>query len=248
MSRTASTKIKDPKGAELWLACAQCNGTTCHKQLALVAESDESPGGDIQVWNDYSVLQCSGCKALSFCIESSCSEDIDFDPYTGQRVLGKQHTLYPSRVSGRPQFTGIHELPTGVYRIYTETHKSLCSENPILTGVGIRAILEAVCTEKSTTGKLYKQIDQLYVLGLISKDSVDFLHGLRFLGNKAAHETKAHSPTELNAAFDLIDNLLHSVYVLPKIAAKIPQQSPPKRKISSTATSKKKKSKSKKSS
>ena len=242
MSRTASTKVKDPKGAEIWLACAQCNGTTCHKQLAMVTETDQSPCGDIQVWNDYAVVQCSGCKTLSFCIEARCSENVDFDPYTGQQILEKQHTLYPSRVSGRPQFTGIQDLPTGVYRIYMETHECLCSEKPILTGIGIRAILEAVCTEKSTTGKLYQQIDQLYKLGLISKDSVNFLHGLRFLGNKAAHETKAHSPTELNAAFDIIESLLQSVYVLPKLAAKIPQK-PPVSKKASAANSKKKNAK-----
>ena len=240
MSRTASSKVKDPKGAELWLACAKCDGTTCHKQLALVAESDESPGGDIQVWNDYIVVQCSGCKTISFCIESRCSEDIDYDPYTDQQVLGTQHTLYPSRISGRPQFSGIHDLPTGVYRIYAETHECLCSEKPILTGVGIRAILEAVCTEKATTGKLYKQIDQLYTRGLISKDSVDFLHNLRFLGNKAAHETKAHSPAELNAAFDIVENLLQTVYILPKVAAKIPDGSSPKKKKAAKSKPKKK--------
>lgn len=230
MSKTAIVKVKDPKNAELWLPCVTCNGATCHRVITLVASSDESSCGSVQAWSDYSVVQCSGCKTLSFCIESSFSEDFDYDPYTGQPVLAKKHTLYPNRTSGRPQCSGVHDVPTGVYRIYAETHDSLCNEKPILTGIGIRAVLEAVCTEKSATGKLFEQIDQLSTMGFISKNNVDFLHGLRFLGNKAAHEVKAHSQVELNAAFDIVEHLLQTVYVVPKRAALLPQQSntPPK--------------------
>ena len=50
------------------------------------------------------------------------------------------------------------------------------------------------------------------------------LHSLRFMGNAAAHEMKAHLQKELNAAFDVVEHLLYGVYVLPKQAAQLPDK------------------------
>jgi hypothetical protein len=45
------------------------------------------------------------------------------------------------------------------------------------------------------------------------------------MGNKAVHEIKEHETEELNAAIDVIDYLLKGVYILPKIAEKLPNNS-----------------------
>jgi hypothetical protein len=42
------------------------------------------------------------------------------------------------------------------------------------------------------------------------------------MGNAAAHEQRAHSPKELNAAFDVIEHLMYGVYVLPEQAGELP--------------------------
>jgi hypothetical protein len=84
----------------------------------------------------------------------------------------------------------------------------------ILTGIGIRAILETICKDKGTKGKLVTQIGQLYTKGVLSKNGADLLHKLRILGNASAHDIKPHGTFQLSLALDVLDNLLLNVYVL----------------------------------
>jgi hypothetical protein len=222
LTERAKVAVEKPSGKELWIPCAYCNTVTSHKILTAVSSEDESEEGDIQVREDYWTVQCQGCKDVSFCHESRCSEDAVFLA-DGDAELRPTRKLYPARVQGRPRMRGVYELPHPLLEIYTETHSALCNGLPILAGIGLRAIVEAVCMQKSSTGKDLKQkIDSLASLGLITADGAKILHSLRFMGNKAAHEVKKHTETEIDAAFDVIEILLQGVYVSPKRAAKLP--------------------------
>ena len=45
------------------------------------------------------------------------------------------------------------------------------------------------------------------------------------MGNKAAHEVKAHTRDELNLAFDVVEHLIKAVYLLPEQAKRLPSAS-----------------------
>jgi hypothetical protein len=121
----------------------------------------------------------------------------------------------------------IHEVPFGICSVYRETRAALCSNQPILAGIGIRAIVEAVCNDRGASGRnLEKRIDSLVTMKIVTEDGAKILHSLRFMGNDAAHEVKAHKIEELNIAFGVVEYLLHGVYVMPKQAAKLPQKKP----------------------
>ena len=195
---------------------------TCHKVLTNVAENDSTPDDAIRVWNDYMTVQCQGCRTVSYCHEYRCTEDQEWNPETESVELTVTRKVYPSRIAGRAELDGIYDLPHGVYRIYKETHAALCNNLFILTGVGIRAIVEAVCQEKAAAGhNLEKRIDSLADMGFITKDGAKILHSLRIMGNKAAHEVKANSEAELGIALDVVEHLLRSVYIIPKRAQKL---------------------------
>lgn len=226
MSRTALVEVKNPNNREIWLPCRTCNKVTCHKALTEVNSTDESPDGDIRVWDHYYVVQCGGCKSLSFCRESTCSEDWNYNEDTGERELIPTVKVYPSCIAGRPLMQGSFVVPHGVHRIYKETHTALCEQQMVLAGIGIRAIVEAVCNEKKAAGSnLEKRIDSLVPMGLITPEGAKILHSLRFMGNSAAHEVTAHNQEELNIAFDVVEHLLNTVYVLPHSASRLPKKS-----------------------
>jgi hypothetical protein len=221
MSKTAKTKIVDPKDAEIWAACGSCGKETAHKILAKIARFDESPCGDIQVWNDYHIIQCQGCKIVSFCEESSCSEDVGFDEEGKPEFIVTQR-LYPGRVVGRPLLEEFYNLPHGVAQIYKQTHEALCGKLSILAGVGLRIIVEAVCSERKASGRdLKERINNLVKQGVVTNDGADILHSIRLLGNKAAHETQANTQDELYAAFEVVEHLLKAVYIIPRKAQKL---------------------------
>jgi hypothetical protein len=61
-------------------------------------------------------------------------------------------------------------------------------------------------------------------MGVLTKENADILHSLRNMGNDAAHLVIPHSEEELNVAFDVVENLLYSVYLLPLKAKKLPKK------------------------
>jgi hypothetical protein len=84
----------------------------------------------------------------------------------------------------------------------------------ILAGVGLRTTLEAICKEQGITGRdAMKKIDQLASRGLITKKDAERLHGIRFLGNDAAHDMRPPTLGQLRVALKIVDHLLNSLYV-----------------------------------
>lgn len=97
---------------------------------------------------------------------------------------------------------------------------------PILGGIGIRAIVETVCNERGATGtNLFQKINSLVTLSLITQQEASVLHDLRFMGNEAAHKVKAHKSDELNLAFDVVEHLLNTVYLLAEQTKRLPKGS-----------------------
>lgn len=205
------------------IPCAQCRSTTRHKVVAQVNTHYQDSSGMIDWWADNQIVQCQGCLGITFCETSQFSEDVEYDYETGKAYLPEKNKYYPSRIAGRAILADANYLPYGVYSIYKETHASICSQLNIMAGFGIRAIIEATCNDKQVSGgNLEKKIDQLVIEGLITKDGSKILHNLRFMGNAAAHEMRAHTELELGAALDVVEYLLQGVYILPKKAEKLP--------------------------
>jgi hypothetical protein len=211
---------------EIWLECSECGGKTSHKILADIEYSDASPNHDIEVWGNWYIVQCNGCKEIVACRKTTCSEDVGIDPERGDLDFVPTYEIYPVRITGiKMSDEYFQHLPHNIYRTYTEVYDSLALKNKILPGIGIRVIVEAVCKEKRATGEnLEAKIDSLHSMGLITGDGKKILHSLRFMGNNSAHDTKSHTHDELLSALKVIDHLLYSVYILPLIAKKLPNK------------------------
>ncbi|MBU4360750.1 DUF4145 domain-containing protein [Patescibacteria group bacterium] len=215
------------KDEEIKLPCASCDNETYHKVLTSInsKESDEYN----QYFEENQIVMCQGCKKISFRSNWQYTEDIDYfdDPITGevQMTIADHITLYPSRLAGRKELKDIHYLPSEIYGIYKETHSALCSKMPILAGMGIRALIEAVCNDKKAIGKnLEEKIDNLIQMGILTKDGAEILHSTRLLGNQAVHEVKPLDEKTLDAAMDVAEYLLKGVYILPKKTEKLPKR------------------------
>lgn len=208
------------KDKEYKLACIRCDGETYHRVLHSVHVYESE--NEIEVWSDYEIVCCQGCKEVSFRSNSMCSEDINYNPETGEQSLDENVGLYPNRLAGRKQVKDMYFLPDEVLKIYKETHRALCGRLSILAGIGIRALVESVCREKEAQGgNLENKIDDLVTKGVLTRDSAQTLHSTRLLGNKSAHETIAASDDELDIAMDIVENLIKTVYVIPQKAKRL---------------------------
>jgi len=224
MEHRVDVKLNRTQNEEHWLLCPSCNKETLHKVL-VSAEVDETfDDGDewFANWDAYQIVQCQGCQTASFRRTHTDSDYIEPDK---TQVPIAYVELYPKRVAGRRELPNSYLLPKQVSGIYRETLAALSNDLPILAGIGIRALVEAVCKERQAKGKsLSERIDDLVTQGVLTQDGAEILHSLRLMGNEAAHEVKPHSESDLNVAFDVIEHLLNGVYVLPKVASRLPKR------------------------
>ncbi len=202
------------------VVCTRCDIETNHR----VCSSVEFGWGndDIQGVDAYEIIRCLGCDSISFRFSSRNSEDFYEDDEGNYISSDGTVEIYPSRLMGRTALEDIYSLPDKVRSIYKETHTALCTKLKILAGIGIRSLVEAVCSEKAAAGRsLEEKIDDLVAKEVLTKINAAILHKTRLLGNEAAHEVKAPSDAELDVAFDIVENLLETVYIIPKKAERL---------------------------
>lgn len=219
MTQRTKSNLNIRQNQEVRVACAKCNTPTRHRVIFSV---DLTLNFDDEIFADEShqIVQCLGCDSTSFRLVRSNSED--FDVIDGEIMRSEYEEVYPPRAAGRPELNDSFLLPYQVRLIYEETHKALGSELYILAAVGIRALVEAVCHEKDAKGKtMALRIDDLVGLGVLTEAGAKILHKVRMMGNAAAHEVKRHDLKTLGTAFDVAENLLQNVYILPAKASRL---------------------------
>jgi hypothetical protein len=197
--------------------CEQCCKETNHEVLA--AQTTKSSPEDEYNWcTDYQIVRCCGCDTISF-REETLNED-DYDPETGELIPTIK--LYPHRMARRRSLENYYYLPPTIGRIYREILSAMNNSSVILAAIGLRALIEGVCTDQKVKGStLENMIDSLSSEGVLSTNQAKILHAHRFLGNVAAHEIMPAKPHELVAALDIAETLLKTIYILPKIADEI---------------------------
>lgn len=209
------------QGETVSVPCAKCSVPTRHDVAFSVDYSWRTVPDDIQGYEYHQIVRCRGCDSRSFRVISSNSEDI-YQEADGSIGYFENVQVYPPRAAGRPELRDTHFLPYEVRHIYEETYTALSSELSILAAIGIRTLVEAVCVEKHAHGRnMYTKINHLVGSGVLTQDGADILHQVRSMGNDAAHEVKRHDLETLGTAFDVAENLLQNVYILPEKAARL---------------------------
>lgn len=217
--------------------CLNCHNHTNH---AVLAKQDKTDGDDeVTWWTSYLIIQCQGCDSIYFRKESRFSEDIDYN-FLGEPFRSTSVECYPPeevRVDGLYLGDDVRSIPVIVQSIYRETISAIQKRHFTLAGIGVRAIVEAVCKDQNTPGEsLFEQIDDLVTQSLLTASGAEILHGVRLLGNEAAHEMKAPTEKQTIAAMKVIDHLLLGAYVLPEEAKALPEYKAKAKKSSAKTT------------
>ena len=230
MARKKPEIVVQPKG-ELELPCAgRCAGKTYHRVLARAEVNENTEEWSFEA--RYEVIECMGCATVSFRRWSLFSEDWDFDA-DGNMVAAPNEELFPSRIEGDKGMADAYRLPPKVANLYKETREALAAKHRVLAGIGIRALVEAVCADQGAQGKdLEKRIDDLVTRGILAAKTAEFLHGTRLLGNEAAHEAEAQPEDVLTAAMGAAEFLLLHAYLMEERTKPLPRR---KKKAATTA-------------
>lgn len=219
-----TTNVNVTKDNKHQLPCVKCIGSTEHVVLASIDQDGDDKYEELQWSNNYQIVQCCGCKSISYRFAHINSEDYvqvsayeydDQEPEYNSRVF---EDLYPSRVNGRQSLEAFyHYFPAKVLRVYQETLKAINNDSPVLSGIGLRALVETICKDNAAEGSdLFKKIESLVKQSVLTPKGSKILHKIRTLGNDAAHEVKPHNTKQLSLAMDVIEHILREIYILPK--------------------------------
>lgn len=212
------------KDEEYWISCARCAGETAHKVIVSVESEDRKDrnysGEDddewFVLWERHEIIQCQGCKLLTVRFETYDKEGW---PGSDDHIIYKSLKFFPGRIAGRRPLRDIGVIPLKVAKVYHETYEAIAYNQFVLAGIGIRALVESVCKNRTAEGRnLFEKIDNLVEQGVLTAQNAQFLHSLRQMGNRAAHEVEPHSIKELLIALDIVENLLTNVYIIPFFA------------------------------
>lgn len=210
-------------GTKIKSQCALCARETNHVVLYQFDCRHDDPDDESGIWGEtqHIICQCQGCDSVTYRLEDYFSENYSYT-HRGEVELVPEIEIYPSRLPERKKLDGYQHAPRNIVTIYNETYSALCNTNKVLSGIGIRAIIEAVCKAVGASGPtLQKKIDKLHEGSHITENERDYLHDLRFMGNDAAHEIKAHDMDDLLAALEIAEHLIKRIYILPKIADRL---------------------------
>lgn len=174
--------------------------------------------------HSYRLWKCAGCDSCTL-EHYSFDELFDFSEITDdeedqlewQKYVASFPEIislyYPKRNKYSLSSKFFSQLSEALDRIYKEMVNAYNHETPMLCAIGIRALIEGICSDQEITGgNLEKKIDGL--ASILPKNIVTNLHNLRFMGNEAAHELSEPTQEELKLAIEICEDLLNYLYDL----------------------------------
>jgi hypothetical protein len=193
--------------------CPNCQQITNHKCLFVVNETSDDDA-DFHWEQNYETIQCLGCENIQFRNRFS-NEDMVIYGEHGAEGSYDESKYYPKSLSNHSLVKNLYHLPDKLRIVYIETIEGLKNNCYLLAGVGLRAIIEAICLDQNITGRnLEIKINNLVRNKLITEKDGNRLHSIRFLGNDSVHEMEVPKEEKLRIALDIAEHLLKNLYLI----------------------------------
>ncbi len=214
------------RGESRQITCASCNTITHHRVMASrnVTDTYEDPSFKRVTWDDFEIVGCLGCDAVTFRHAHRDSEDELCDPISGvSEGLAEHVRIFPHRVARQRIVPATTPLPRPLGRAYSEVVAAYEQSMILLCAIGIGLCLEAFCRERGVPGKsLYEQIEALFAANDVTREEAGYLHSIREVRNAAAHEVLVPRRGDVDSAMTVLESLLYRHYVVPHTMSEPP--------------------------
>ena len=208
--------------------CNWCQRRTLHDLLCETSTEEEEDFGPskIKVKTKFEMLQCCGCEEVI--LRRTVEDEIPFDDPTV--------TYFPPPVSRQPPaWLHLRTFPGELRSVFEEIYRSLDANNRLLPMMGARTLIDMLMVEKvGDVGTFDEKLKKLEALGVISSRNREVLAAALDVGSAAAHRGHTPNSDDVNAVMDIVENLVHAVYVLPGMAQRLRTTTPPRPQKSSS--------------
>jgi hypothetical protein len=175
-------------------------------------------GDNINSSDTYQIVQCLACNYVGFRHVNwfEPTEDWDVNEYPAPQP---------------PHLPPWHaKLPSGIAGLFLEVHSALSADNRRLALMGLRSLLDMVANEKVGDRPTFRdKVDALVGAGVITARNRTAVLAAIDAGSAAVH--RGHQPTteSLDAALDIVETILATVYHLPSAGEELKATTPPRR-------------------
>lgn len=177
--------------------CNLCCQITNHTIL-FTKEVTSSHVDDYRWVEKFQVIQCDGCENVLFRKQYSDEDTYYYDEDGENPIYYSNDICYPKYLKEHRVLKNQYEIPNKIRIVYLETIEAFKSACYLLAGVGLRAVIEAICIEENILGRnLEIKISNLLKNKLITEREANRLHSIRFLGNDSVHEMDVPSEKKI---------------------------------------------------
>ena len=210
--------------------CNDCGRETDHEVLKTHAKTFfEDEQHDLWCKITYRMIECRGCHFIS--LERS------YTSYEDQQGDTPKKEYFPPPISrSQPSWIGefVFNIPVefDLYGLLEEIYSALHADNRRLATMGARTLLDiAIVDSVGDVGSFPEKLESLQQKGLVGKIQREFLEAALEAGHAAAH--RGHCPTaqQLNHIMDIVESILHQIYVLPQASAELKKSTPLRKKL-----------------
>lgn len=201
----------------IWTYCNACEKNT--KQTILSVKTIYSNGEDDYPYTEhFQIMQCNGCEEVSFRKEFHDHYSF-YEDEEGNATYDITIDTYPTLLKNHKPLSSTRALPAQIRTVYEQTILAFRGKSFLLTGVGFRAIIEAICLAEKISGKnLEKKINNLVQHKYITEKESERLHSIRFLGNDSVHEMEVPDERKLYLVLNIVEHLLKNLYLIDREA------------------------------
>jgi hypothetical protein len=217
---TSKPKRKAPE----WLFCNRCHTDTLQDLLKEVSHRIEDEvvyeDGELDiVWEETTnqMFECRGCKSVllrrTWTISGHDIKDVQYFP--------------PPIARQKPNW--FHTLPLDLQSLLSEIYRSLDADTRALPMMGARAVLDRVIVDTiGDEGSFEEKLKKLEADRHISAKGREILDIALDAGHAATHRGYAPTVKNVQSVMDIVENLVHSTYVLESVAIEIKKNTPPR--------------------
>jgi hypothetical protein len=194
----------------------------------------EPESGEVPSCVFYDMLECCGCKDVVLRRTFHCPDPKVHRQIAGVAVIDegelKDDVRYfpPAVVRDPPKWR--FKLPPEMRKLLEEIYRSIDVENVRLPMMGARTLVDMTVLEKiGDVGTFKEKLVELEKEGFISSRNREALYAALEVGNAAAHRGHAAKESEVHDVMDIVETMLHAIYVFPELAHKLKKTTPPRR-------------------
>ena len=212
--------MSDTCKREIKVFCRQCGGDRYHSTIAAKVESwsdEDTPTCAGETW---AIVQCCGCRTLTFLHERWFSEDTVETDHGPEPIMHR--TIYPPAPARKlPEWSSdnfiLLDIPVNdawVFKLHQDVYDAIGLRSLHLSAMGIRAIVDHIVTWKAGDGgKFLDKLERMRDLALISPSEVNVFFSAFDAGSAAAHRGYGPELEDVYKMLDIAEALIVRFYV-----------------------------------